>query len=77
MIPWLRGSSGRGRISSGEACSILNRIGIPRGEDFHTLSSSKVDALVDEAKRRGYKKPKNANGSRGRYFHAYLQRSCR
>jgi hypothetical protein len=25
----------------------------------------------------GYRKPKNANGSRGRYFFARLQRQCR
>lgn len=65
------------RLSRVNACEILQRAGVPRGEDFHTLSSSKVDALLAEAKRAGYRKPKNANGSRGRYFHAYLQRKCR
>jgi hypothetical protein len=60
-----------------DACGILNRIGIRRGEDFHVLSSTKVDQLVTAAKEIGYRKPKNANGSRGRYFHAYLQRLCR
>ena len=65
------------RLSKHDACAILNRIGIRRGEDFHTLSSSKVDELVTAAVAAKYHKPKNANGSRGRYFHAYLQRTCR
>lgn len=65
------------RLSKATACAILSRIGIARGEDFHALSSSKVDELVTAAVAAKYHKPKNANGSRGRYFHAYLQRACR
>jgi hypothetical protein len=60
-----------------DACEVLSEVGIPRGEDFHVLSSSKVDRLLDVAKKRKYQKPKSANGSRGRYFHDYLQRLCR
>ncbi len=65
------------RMSRGDACSIMNRIGIRRGDDFHVLSSSKVDELVTAAIAAKYHKPKNANGSRGRYFHQFLQRLCR
>ncbi len=65
------------RIDPFDACGILSRIGISRGEDFHRLPSSKVERLLEAADDRKYRKPKNANGSRGRYFHAYLQRLCR
>ncbi len=42
--------------------------------DFHTLDSQKVAALVDRAHLHRYRKPKNANGSRARYFYSYLVR---
>jgi hypothetical protein len=57
-----------------DAIDALNRCNVPVGTDFHTLSSSQVDALLTEADFFRYRKPKNANGSRGRYFHAHLQR---
>ena len=60
-----------------DACSVLNQIGAGRSTDFHELSSSKVDQLLVAADSIGYRKPKNANGSRGRYFFARLQRLCR
>jgi len=56
------------------AHNILQRAGIELGADYHRLHSSQVDALLAEADRVGYRKPKYANGSRGRYFHAYMQR---
>lgn len=43
-------------------------------DDFHTLRSETVEALLHFADTFGYRKPRNANGSRGRYFHAYLKR---
>lgn len=42
--------------------------------NFYTLPASTVCELLAEADRVKYRKPKNANGSRGRYFHAYLTR---
>lgn len=42
--------------------------------DFHTLSSAEVEQLLDAADMVKYRRPKNANGSRARYFHAKLQR---
>jgi hypothetical protein len=59
-----------------DAIDALNRCNVPVGADFHTLSSSQVEALLVQADRLRYRKPANANGSRGRYFHAYLQRKA-
>jgi hypothetical protein len=42
--------------------------------DFHTLSTDEVDVIVAQAKAHGYRKPKNANGSTGRYFFQLLKR---
>ena len=47
------------------------------GADFHTLSTTQVDSLLAEADRVKYRKPRNANGSRGRYFHNLLQRRAK
>jgi hypothetical protein len=43
-------------------------------QDFHTLSSSQVDAILAEADRVRYQTPRNANGSRARYFYQLWQR---
>lgn len=59
------------------AHDVLQRAGVPLGADFHRLHSSQVDALLAEADRLKYRKPRNANGSRGRYFHDLLQRRAR
>lgn len=56
------------------ARAVLADCAIPLGADFHTLSSYQVDRLLDHARMNGYRKPRNANGSRGRYYHAMLQR---
>lgn len=42
--------------------------------DFHTLSSDQVDQVLDAADSANYRKPKNANGSRARYFFYAIQR---
>lgn len=52
----------------------LKACNISLGADFHRLSSSQVEALLAEADRVKYRKPRSANGSRGRYFHDLLQR---
>ena len=54
--------------------AILKACGVPIGTNFYTLSASQVTALLEYA--RGYRKPKNANGSRGRYWHDKLQREA-
>ena len=57
-----------------QACDILHRLGIPHGQSFHALPTDRVDALLAEADLYRYRRPRNANGSRARYFHDMLQR---
>ena len=57
-----------------EARNILAACGVPLGANFHVLPAATVDLLLGHADARRYRKPRNANGSRGRYWHAYLQR---
>lgn len=59
------------------ARAVLKAANIAIGQDFYTLSAWQVGMLLDEADRVKYFKPRNANGSRGRYFHALLQRRAR
>lgn len=47
------------------------------GADFHALSSAQVDKLLQAADQARYQKPRQANGSRARYFHDLLQRRAR
>lgn len=61
-------------ITSAQAREILQHCHISLGDDCDTLSSSIVDQLLEQADLHKYRKPKNANGSRARYFRAYLQR---
>lgn len=57
-----------------DAIDILHRAGIPRGGNFFALRQSDVSALLAEADAVKYRLPRNANGSRGRYFHDFVQR---
>jgi hypothetical protein len=57
-----------------EAREILARCHVPLGADYHKLDSDTVEYIVAMAKGYRYRKPRNANGSTARYFHAYLQR---
>ena len=59
------------------ALPAFNSAGISLKDDFHTLRSSQVEVIVQLAKESGYRKPKNANGSTGRYYFAALQRAAR
>ena len=47
---------------------------IPLGRDFHSLDSSQVESVIAAADTVKYRAPANRNGSRARYFFAYLQR---
>lgn len=62
------------RLNKTDARGILALCHVPIGADFHRLTSAQVDALLAHADAYGYRKPRNANGSRGRYWHAHLQR---
>ena len=57
-----------------DARNTLHRLGLTARHDFHALRSEVVDAILAEADRAKYRKPRNANGSRARYFHALLVR---
>jgi hypothetical protein len=61
------------KISKEEARNKVRRAGISLHANFFTLNNSQVVDLIEVADQMGYKKPKNANGSRDRYFFAYLQ----
>jgi hypothetical protein len=45
-----------------------------RGVDFHSLSSDAVEWILEWARYYRYRAPTNANGSKARYYHAYLSR---
>lgn len=62
------------RLDRERARGILNRAHVPLDDSFHALSSDQVDSISLEADAYGYHKPRNANGSRARYFHALLIR---
>lgn len=47
------------------------------GRDFHTLSFSDVERVLAAADQVGYRRSRNANGSRARYFHAACIRTRR
>jgi hypothetical protein len=57
-----------------DARETLRMINAAIGQDFYTLRNEQVELLLAEADRVKYRKPKNANGSRGRYFYQLLQR---
>jgi hypothetical protein len=64
------------RITRETAEDILTRCYLIAKPDFFTLSSSDVDSLLREANAVKYRRPKSANGSRARYFYAYVLRAA-
>ena len=59
------------------ARAFLGNINASIGQDFHTLAASQVDAVLAEARRVRYQRPKHANGSLARYFYDRMQRQAR
>lgn len=59
------------------ARAVLSSLNIAVGQNFFTLSNSQVCGLLEAADFARYQKPKNANGSRARYFHDRLQRQAK
>lgn len=52
-------------------------IGATEDQDFHTLDSGQAETVLQFADAARYRSPKNANGSRARYYFARLQRRAR
>lgn len=61
-------------LNYSEARSILARLDLDQMPDFHALPARKVDEILQFANAHKYRAPRKANGSRGRYFYAYLCR---
>lgn len=63
-------------MTPNEAIQLSHAYHIQLRRDFFTLSSSDVCRVLEAADAWKYRKPKNANGSRGRYFYALLNRAA-
>ena len=61
-------------MTQDEANNLALRHHIDLSKDFFTLAADEVGQILDAANEWRYRKPRHANGSRGRYFFAYLQR---
>lgn len=64
-------------MNTSTALDLANRFKIPLDADFFALDNSIVCAIIGAADVVKYRKPKNANGSRARYFYAAMQRATR
>lgn len=64
------------RLTQDQAQSLAERYRIPLDRDFYTLRNEEVESVLAAADERRYRQPRNANGSRARYFHAALQRAA-
>ena len=65
------------KLSKADAQSIAAAHRFDLREDFHALPASTVCRIIEAADLLKYRKPKHANGSRARYFFAYLCRAAR
>ena len=59
-----------------DATGLAAEFHIDLDKNFYTLRADEVEAVLAAADRVKYRKPRNANGSRGRYFFAALQRAA-
>lgn len=62
------------KITPQEAKRLIESDGIDFRRDFHELSSSEVQRVLEVAKLAGYRKSKNAPGSTARMYFQYLDR---
>ncbi|MDV2964545.1 hypothetical protein RZ532_01035 [Nitratireductor aquimarinus] len=62
------------RLTYASARAICSTFGFNPFEDFHAMSSGSKEAVIRAADSVKYKAPKSRNGSRGRYFAAYVRR---
>jgi hypothetical protein len=65
------------RLPVCESRKLLQARGVDLDKDFFQLHSSDVGIVLDVAKAAGYRKSKNAPGSKARMFYAHLQRRAR
>ena len=63
-------------MTRGEALMLAHVHGFDWRTDWHAMCSDAKEAVLRAADAYGYRKPRNANGSRGRYFAAYVQRAA-
>jgi len=67
-------------IKNLNARAILRECGAAAGpnqwHDFYTLPTCAVGAVIAAADAAGYRAPRNANGSRARYFYEALRRQA-
>jgi hypothetical protein len=64
------------RMTRKTAEGILTRCHLSETPNFFTLSDNDKEDLLREADAVKYRKPKSANGSRARYFYAYVLRAA-
>lgn len=62
------------RLDYWQARALASTFGFNPMEDFHAMSTASKEAVIRAADSVKYRAPKNANGSRGRYFAAYVRR---
>lgn len=60
-----------------DARRILRDLAGQNPPEFHALHSTAVELLLKTADRYKYRTPRNANGSRARYYYEHLQRLAR
>ena len=58
-----------------EATILCKQYQIDTAKEFYTLSSTEIGRVLDAAKLAKYRRPKNANGSKARYFFEALRRA--
>ena len=66
------------RMTHDDARNLCAQFGIirqPELPDWHKMDSDQKERVIAAADCVKYRAPKNANGSRGRYFAAYLARA--
>ena len=63
------------KLTKQEAKKMAQKVGISFKQDYHQLRGDKVDFLMSLCKAVGYRKPKTASGSTGRYFYYYLKKA--
>ena len=65
---------GRCRLSKYEACKLAKKSGADFNKDVYQQPISVKSDIATIARLAGYRKPKTASGSTGRYFFEHLQK---